>query len=64
VKGTKQFYEIMEGFEKFVKSSSYVSRVRLDRAESAPIGIFYDDGNANSMFHVYMAAYQHGRQDQ
>ena len=53
----KEFYELREQFEKDMKNLIYGHK--LDRAsKNCPVGIFYDDGYVNTLFHTYMLGYE------
>ena len=59
MRGTKEFYELMDKFEKDSKNLFYGHRVeRYERDEKVPTSEFYTDGFVNQMFHAYMTGYQ------
>ena len=55
MKGTKEFYDIMEAFERYVKSDAcpYIG-CTIERADKNAKH-FYENGRLNQMFIVYMA---------
>lgn len=59
-KGSKEFYEVMDAFEMHLKQSAiYVtdmSRVSRDD-EHNPTGYFYNNGNVNNLFLMFMSGY-------
>ena len=59
-KGSKEFHEVMQAFEMHVKNSSvYVNDLsRVDRNdENTPTGYFYNNGNTNNLFLMFMSGY-------
>ena len=65
MRGTKEFYDLMDNFEKAAKNHTAIPSLRLDREprDSAGYerGYFYQDGTTNQLFHAYMCGYQFGR---
>jgi len=62
MRGTKEFYELMDQFEKNVKEITYGHKVeRASKNENLPKSIFYNDGYINELFHAYMLGYQNGK---
>lgn len=56
----KEFYELMNQFEKFMKTTPYrckIERVTQEQREKLPADEYYDDGETNKLFNVYMAGY-------
>lgn len=56
----KEFYGLMDQFETDLKITPY--RCRLDRVtkeqrRKLPIGEYYNDGETNKLFNMYMAGY-------
>jgi hypothetical protein len=61
-KGDKEFYELMEQFEKDINKLGHGQNCRLDRTGGkVPEGIFYDDGYTNAIFHAYMMGYENAK---
>ena len=59
-KGTKEYYEIREQFEKDLhKLPIYVSNNLIRDNSESPA--FYENGEVNNLFIVYMAGYGLGR---
>lgn len=62
MKGTKEFYELMEQFERDIKGdciSVFGHKIeRVKRNEKVPSSIFYHDGVINALFQAYMSGYQ------
>ena len=59
MKGTKEFYEIMDQFEKEAKTLFYGHKIeRVGKQEKVPAGIFYNDGYVNEMFKAFISGYQ------
>ena len=58
-KGSKEFYEVMDSFEMHLKSSQiYATDLsRVARGDNCPSGYFYNNGNTNNMFLMFMAGY-------
>ena len=62
LKGTKEFYELMDQFEKDVKKITYGHKVEREQAnEKLPVNIFYQDGYINTLFLAYMRGYVNGK---
>jgi len=60
--GTKEFYELMEQFEKDVKKVMYGHKIeRVSKEEKVPADVFYQDGYVNTLFMMYMYGYQSGK---
>ncbi len=59
---TKEFIDLMQSFERQIKSYSNLS-LRLDREpkELWDKSIYYQDGNVNEFFRIYMLGYMQGR---
>lgn len=57
--GTKEFYELMEMFEKISKNLFYGHIVERENLKNSPTGYFYTDGYVNGMFHAFMEGYQY-----
>lgn len=55
---TKEWYEIMESFEK-----GHYGRFRMDREDKEiwKIGAYYQNGECNEWFKMYLAGYMAGR---
>lgn len=63
MRGTKEFYEMQSQFEKSLKQSSlYVTDFsKPSKDEKNPNHVFYNNGETNKMFHVYMMGYGDGK---
>jgi len=63
MRGTKEFYELIEQFEKNVKrGDSHLYCSDLSRCgENEPAYCFYNNGNTNQLFHSFMLGYQLGK---
>lgn len=61
--GTKEFYDLMDMFEKSVKKIYIPGTKSLTREprDTWTKGYIYTDGNVNSAFHVYMHGYVFGK---
>ena len=69
--GTKEFYELMDQFEKdiesseYIDSSEYIYRTNFTRGTKIsgkiPAYRFYEDGTVNKLFHAYMLGYESGQ---
>lgn len=62
MKGTKEFYEIQNAFEKYIMSDScpvYIG-AKITRAPKDAV-YFYENGNVNSFFQMFMSGYGLGR---
>lgn len=57
--GTKEFYELMEVFEKISKGLFYGHRVERENIKEVPAGQFYTDGHVNEMFQAFLHGYQY-----
>jgi hypothetical protein len=57
--GTKEFYELMEQFEKNMKNITYGHNVIRDT--SGIKGVWYTDGHVNTIFDAYMHGYEYGK---
>lgn len=63
-RGTKEFYDMIDAFEKCVKSNSNFSSLRLKKYEKGamvPPSEFYENGETNKLFHAFMLGYSFGR---
>ena len=57
-----EFYILREQFEKNVKELIYGHKMdRVSKDDKVPVGIFYNDGYVNTLFHVYMHGYSFGK---
>jgi hypothetical protein len=62
MKGTREFYQIQEQFEKDIKSVIYGHEIeRVGRDEKVPSSVFYNDGYVNTLFQVYMLGHGNGK---
>lgn len=59
--GTKEFYELMDQFEKDVKKIIYGHKIKRENIKDVPAGVFYTDGYVNTMFQSYMHGYQNAK---
>ena len=60
MKGTKEFYEIMDQFEKEAKRLFYGHKIdRVVKNDRIPQDQFYDDGFVNNMFQAFLSGYQY-----
>jgi len=58
MRGTKEFDELMEQFEKNVKEITYGHSIKREcRHSKTPKSVFYEDGHINELFHAYMLGY-------
>jgi hypothetical protein len=57
--GSKEFYEVMEQFERNMKDITYGHEIIRDK--SGIKGIWYTDGYVNTLFNTYMHGYQLGK---
>lgn len=62
MKGTKEFYEVQDAFEKYIESQNCpvyfgAKPVRAPREASH----FYENGKINDAFILFMAGYMNGR---
>lgn len=61
----KEFYELMNQFEKDLQILPYtpsVERVIIKPGEKAPVGEYYNNGETNKLFTMYMAGYLFAKQ--
>jgi hypothetical protein len=59
---TKEFYELLESFEKAVKGSLYLpSNFAKEGKGFWKIGVYYQDGHLNEAFKTYMHGYAFGK---
>jgi hypothetical protein len=56
---TKEFYELMEIFEKISKDLFYGHKVARENIKEVPAGHFYTDGYVNDMFQAFLHGYQY-----
>ena len=64
MKGTKEFYELMDQFERDCRSSEssmFTGDLKRCKDENLPAGIFYENGHTNQLFHAYMCGYQYSK---
>lgn len=62
MRGTKEFYDMQDQFEKDIGSVMYGHKIeRIGREEKVPVSIFYHDGYVNTLFHAYMLGYQNAK---
>ena len=63
--GTKEFYEMMDQFEKGLKtipgSPSDTKRVSREDRHKVPKNVFYNNGLVNQLFLSYMLGYSNGK---
>lgn len=63
MKGTKEFYDLQDSFERYIKDVKncpiYIG-AKIERAEKSARH-FYENGKINDLFLVYMAGYSAGR---
>ncbi len=65
-RGTQEFYELQQSFEKAIKSENFPlygvsSYDRVSRDEELPTSQFYNDGVVNQLFHAFMAGYANAK---
>lgn len=64
MKGTKEFYDLMDSFERLGLYNVYVSG-EVKRASKEVMGkyrnVYYDNGEVNKLFLVYMNGYANGK---
>lgn len=62
MKNTKEFYELRETFEKYIKSQScpVYFGCEIQRANK-DAKYFYENGKLNDAFIMYMSGYMNGR---
>lgn len=56
----KEFYDLMNQFEKDMKNTPYrckIERVTQEQRKKLPAGEYYNDGETNKLFNVYMMGY-------
>lgn len=60
---TKEFYELMDFFEKISKKTVRTGSQGLKRSEKEmwPKQQYYDDGMANEAFKLFMQGYSYGK---
>ena len=58
MRGTKEFHELMDKFEKDARDLFYGHTVERDKGENLPASVFYTDGFLNTIFHAYVMGYQ------
>nr|DAL98120.1 MAG TPA: hypothetical protein [Caudoviricetes sp.] len=56
-RGTKEFYEVMEQFEKDIPKFAYIP-AKFERAAKGVTTHFYEDGKTNELFKAYMLGYE------
>jgi len=62
MRGTKEFYDIQNQFEKDIKSIIYGHEIeRVVKGEAVPVDVFYHDGYVNTLFHAYMLGHQNAK---
>ena len=62
MRGTKEFYELREHFEKDVKTGMYGHTVEREKKDAkVPVDVFYTDGYVNQLFLSYMRGYSLGK---
>ena len=65
MRGTKEFYEMRDQFEKGLKTipgaPSAVGRVSREDADNVPKNVFYNNGLINQLFLAYMLGYSNGK---
>lgn len=64
MRGTKEFHDLMNQFEKDLRNVTYghkVDRVSEEDKNKVPASVFYNDGHVNEMFHIYMRGYNVGK---
>lgn len=62
MKGTKEFYEMQTAFEKMVNSINCPIYLGCEIVRSPKDShFFYENGNLNNAFLMYMAGYSNGR---
>ena len=59
--GSKEFNEMREGFERTAKNILYSYITSLERTDGTVKGIFYENGDTNAAFHIFMTGYGFGR---
>lgn len=57
--GDKEFYELMNQFERNMKELTYGHEVIRDNAGIK--GVWYTDGYVNTMFNTYMYGYEYAK---
>lgn len=57
--GDKEFYELMEQFEKNMKDLTYGHEVIRDKTDIK--GVWYEDGHVNTLFNTYMHGYEYAK---
>ena len=61
-KGDKEFYELINQFEKDMTQLIYGHDLdRVSNEDRVPAGIFYNDGYVNTLFHSYMLGYEYSK---
>jgi hypothetical protein len=57
--GDKEFYELMNQFEKNMNDITYGHEVTRDKTGIK--GVWYTDGHVNTLFNAYMLGYGFGK---
>lgn len=57
----KEFCDAIDMFEKIVKKSEHCFNSRLDRATCGIKGIFYDNGETDKLFKMFLHGYEFGK---
>jgi NAD dependent epimerase/dehydratase family enzyme len=63
-RGTKEYYEILDQFEKEMADMIYghkVERYTREESENIPASEFYKNGFVNQLCQVYMRGYAHAK---
>ena len=55
---TKEFHYLRTQFEKDIKVIMYIGRLDREEKDMYSKGYFYQDGEVNKLFKVYMMGYQ------
>lgn len=61
-RGSKEFYEVVKSFEMSLKAApiyvgSDLSKVTKEEMETTPAHYFYNNGNINNLFWMFMSGY-------
>ncbi len=62
MRGTKEFYDLMERFEKDVRNLCHSKVVKREPvSDNIPKSVFYTDGIVNELFRAYMMGYAYSK---
>lgn len=67
-RGSKEFYDVVQSFENSLKTApiytgSDLSKVTKEEMESTPAHYFYNNGNVNNLFWMFMSGYVAAKQE-